>query len=86
MARRVPQAPRHLRAFEWVSRPVRRAPFGFHRYGTNVVLPPEGVSLLALVVEALQDFTVLTLLAAGAASLGLEYWLASRDGSEANWI
>ena len=50
------------------------------RYGANRVRQPGEVSLLALVWEAAQDFTILVLLCAGAASLALELAISGKVG------
>jgi hypothetical protein len=55
-------------------------------FGVNALPPAASASLLELVVEALGDFTVRTLLAAGGASLALEFWLAAREGGQPQWI
>ena len=55
-------------------------------YGTNCVAKPEPPSVFKLVLDALDEFTVLTLIGAGTVSLGLEVWLAAKEGREANVI
>jgi hypothetical protein len=57
------------------------------RYGRNTVPPPREATFLELVGEALQDFTVLVLLAAGGLSLGLEAAVHSGGSAgEPSWI
>ncbi|PSC68202.1 calcium-translocating P-type PMCA-type [Micractinium conductrix] len=57
------------------------------RYGINVVRPPQEVTFMQLVAEALQDFTILVLLGAGCLSLGLEFAVnKNTGGGEGSWI
>lgn len=56
------------------------------RYGINRVARPSAATFLELLGEALDEFTVKILLAAGASSLGLEFLIASREGKGADWI
>ena len=53
-------------------------------YGGNEVKQPDPPTFLDLVLEALNDFTVLTLIAAGVVSFSLELWLAIKDGRDAS--
>ncbi len=55
-------------------------------YGSNVVEKPGSPSILDLLMDALQDFTVLTLIGAGVVSMALELWLAAKEGRDANII
>lgn len=56
-------------------------------YGKNYVGEPEEKTFLQFLLEAfLDDFTVQVLAAAGVASLGLEVWLASKEGGEPTWL
>lgn len=55
-------------------------------YGTNLVEKPGSPSILDLLMDALKDFTVLTLIGAGGVSMGLELWLAAKEGRDANII
>lgn len=55
-------------------------------FGTNTTPSPEPSTFFQLILEALSDFTVLTLVGAAGVSITLELWLASREGREANVI
>ena len=55
-------------------------------YGSNVVERPGAPSIFDLLVDALKDFTVLTLIGAGVVSMALELWLAAKEGRDANII
>lgn len=55
------------------------------RYGVNSVARAVSVSFWRLLLDAMNDFTVLVLLGAGATSLALEYSLASSTEG-ANWV
>lgn len=57
-----------------------------NKYGANSVAKPEPPSVFKLILDALNEFTVLTLIGAGVVSLGLELWLAAKEGREANVI
>lgn len=53
-------------------------------FGRNAVAPPPPVSFLALVMDALSDFTIMILVASGVLSLGLELVVNKSDPS--GWI
>jgi len=55
-------------------------------YGSNALEPPTSPSFLDLVLDALNEFTVLVLLGAGGASMVLELWLAGKEHRDANLI
>jgi Ca2+ transporting ATPase len=55
-------------------------------YGSNALEPPTSPSFLELVLDALNEFTVLVLLGAGGASMLLELWLAGKEQRDANLI
>lgn len=56
-------------------------------FGRNHISEPPPRTFLQFVLDAfLDDFTVQVLAAAGILSLGLEVWLASREGSEPAWL
>jgi Ca2+ transporting ATPase len=55
-------------------------------FGLNTTPSPEPTTFFELVLEALSDFTVLTLIGAAGVSITLELWLATREGREANVI
>ena len=55
-------------------------------FGSNITPSPEPVTILELVIEALSDFTVLTLIGAAGVSITLEVWLAAKEGRDANII
>lgn len=55
-------------------------------YGNNTVPRPSPPSFFELVAEATNDFTVRVLMLAGCTSMGLEYWIAARDGTSPEWI
>jgi len=55
-------------------------------FGSNTTPAPASATFLELIVEALSDFTVLTLVGASGVSITLEMWLASREGRDANIV
>ncbi len=55
-------------------------------FGRNTTPSPVPATLFELVLEALSDFTVLTLIGAAGISVTLELWLATREAREANII
>ncbi|KAI8113674.1 hypothetical protein M9435_003668 [Picochlorum sp. BPE23] len=57
-----------------------------NKYGANSVAKPEPPSFYKLILDALNEFTVLTLIGAGGVSLVLELWLAAKEGRDANVI
>lgn len=55
-------------------------------YGSNIMPKPKSPSFFDQVLDAMKDFTVLTLIGAGMVSMGLELWLATKEGRDANII
>ena len=55
-------------------------------FGSNTTPAPASATFVELIVEALSDFTVLTLVGASGVSIALEMWLASREGRDANIV
>ena len=55
-------------------------------FGSNTTPSPEPATFFELVLEALSDCTVLTLVGAAGVSITLELWLATLEAREANIV